>query len=78
MRTIASEWETFDAAVLADAGPTQRREMRRAFYAGIHCYHSLLADMAVRKVSMGEGLEILNRLEKEIEEFFKAIEDGLA
>lgn len=34
MKPIANDWEIFERMLLADAGPVQRRDMRRAFYAG--------------------------------------------
>lgn len=45
MKTIASEWAEFSGLVLApDAPPTQRTEMKRAFYAGALAFAAACSD----------------------------------
>jgi hypothetical protein len=43
--TIAAEWASFEAAVLRNATPAQRMDMRRAFYSGAGAFHDIMARM---------------------------------
>lgn len=46
-RTVAHEWKQFEAAVMPPDAPTiQRREMRRAFYAGVWAMLNLASTIA--------------------------------
>jgi hypothetical protein len=43
-RSLAEEWETFNQNIIPKmAGPTQRAEMKRAFYAGAIVIFSLMS-----------------------------------
>ncbi len=47
MQTIDSMWEAFaETAIPKAAHPTQRQEMRRSFYAGVHAALMLGVEMA--------------------------------
>jgi hypothetical protein len=79
MKTIADRWAVFDRVVLSKAGVVQRKEMRRAFYAGFH--ESLLAmlDMANESGENDDvGETMIARLHKECEQFAADIAAGKA
>lgn len=79
MRKLASAWDTFVAAVLPpSAGPVQRQEMRRAFYAGAQA--ALLVTVAISEPEVSEeaGVATLEALHEECRQFAKAISEGRA
>lgn len=79
MRTLASAWDTFHAAVLPPgAGPIQRQEMRRAFYAGAQAALLATVDISEPEVSEDAGVAALEALHDECRQFAKAISEGRA
>ena len=76
-RTVQSEWDSFVMMVLpADAGPVQRSEMRRAFYAGAEATRRLHWDIGDKSVSEDEGMRMLDEWDKEIKQFAADIAAG--
>ena len=81
MKTIAERGSDFEAAVLdpVQAEPLQRREMRRAFYAGF--FSSLMAGVEMADESGDDdpaGVRMLQALHDECREFGLAINAGKA
>ena len=79
MRTIAQVWAQFDAKVLVNAGEVQRREMRRAFYAGFHS--CLVASLDIARESRDNddlGATMMERLSQECLAFVDEIKAGRA
>lgn len=75
-RRIRAAWDSFEVSVIPkEAGPTQRAEMRKAFYAGA----ALLYGEIFSNLSEGEGeateadLELINGLRDELIEFGESI-----
>ena len=80
MRSVAQQWAQFEALVLpASAGPTQRQEMRRAFYAGFQ--GALMAGIEMADES-GEsddiGVTLIQRLHDECQQFAREVAAGRA
>jgi hypothetical protein len=74
---IRSAFDAYlDRVGLADAGPVQRRELRRAFYAG--CWEVLCAAGAVRVENSitNTGAALLGAMQAECEEFGNRVLDG--
>jgi len=77
MNTLAQEAEAFELAVMpTGAGPVQRQEMVRSFYAGCNCLLNLLHEVA--GLPEEEGVAVLNSYRDEIEEFVRKIQRGEA
>lgn len=80
--TIKEEWESFETALLQDAGDIQRQEMRRAFYAGAQSFFSILTSSVSQTENPDEVTEedmnLLDALAKELEQFGKDVEEGRA
>jgi hypothetical protein len=80
MKTIAEHWREFEQMVLPPMASTiQRREMRRAFYAGFQS--CLSAAIEIGTTSDGDdkqGAEMLQRLQDECQQFVAAVLDGQA
>lgn len=62
-------WESVERAILANAGPTQRQEMRRAFYLGAASYMEIMQKAAMRELSEEQGAQLIADLLLEIEQF---------
>jgi hypothetical protein len=77
---VQEQWNTFAQAVLPkDCSDLQRKEMRRAFYAGAH----MLFCMLVGGVSEGaeaepQDIQMLSDLNAECEAFAESIKQGTA
>ena len=77
---VAEQWNTFAQAVLPrDCSDVQRKEMRRAFYAGAHMIFCMLTG----SVSAGDGVEpeditLLKDLNAECEDFAESVKAGRA
>lgn len=68
MRTIAAQWASYEAAVVPkDAGPTQREECRRAFFAGAAAAFSVF--QSVDDLSDDAGVAVLEGLHQELRGF---------
>jgi len=66
MNIIEIEWVAFERVVIPDnASTTQRREMKKAFYAGVACFFSRLMSLESEK----ETQKILESLDSELRSF---------
>jgi hypothetical protein len=79
--TVKEQWDDFAAAIFCGVPvhPTQRQEMRRAFYAGY--FSSLSANRSVvgsPAVSEDEGVVILEAWYKECLAFNEDVKNGKA
>jgi hypothetical protein len=76
--TMASLWEEYDRrAMPPQAGETQRRETRRAFYAGIMATLSEISTVAENH-TLEDGSKVLDGWMAECAEFLKLIGEGKA
>lgn len=67
---VRSYWESYEEhCVPREAGPEQRTETRRAFYAGALFTIMVLDRIGEPDVPEREGLEIMSMLRAECEEF---------
>jgi hypothetical protein len=76
---IASEWAAFSALILdpVQAGPTQRQECRRAFYAGAIAMFQLVSEASAHP---SEDVCVLNMelLNREIQQWTEMLQTGRA
>lgn len=77
---MAEQWDSFAREVLPkDAPPTQRQEMRRAFYAGAQgILHGIMAVLAASDTPTPEDLEAMANLEQELSDFVDLVKQGRA
>jgi hypothetical protein len=77
---MAEQWDQFARAVLPrDASADQRREMRRAFYAGAQgILFRVISALAPESEPTEDDLRMMDDLEKELAEFGQMIKDGRA
>lgn len=77
MRTIADQWASYERAVLPkDASAIQRRECKRAFYAGAQAVLGMQFDIA--NLSEDAGVACLDGLLAEGEQFCRDVLAGIA
>ena len=78
--TAAGGWESFRAAVVPpDAGLIQRREMRRAFYAGVwHLFNIVRRGGEDDAITEDDLFVILERIKAECEQFNRDVQRGRA
>lgn len=73
-KRIASEWNKFEKAVMPPNAPAvQRKEMRRAFYAGVWAMFQVAKELGEDSVSEEEGVKTLEEIEAECMEFMKQV-----
>jgi len=76
MNTIQGEWEKFESIVIhPEAGQLQRKEMRKAFYAGFYSAVTLLDGLNDQNLSKAAEAEVLKGLSDEMEMFRNEICD---
>lgn len=70
MMTVADQWKVYEALVLdpIKAGPVQRTETQRAFYAGAAAMLGLFSSVD-DSVDVDAGVEYLNQLTAEVRDF---------
>lgn len=73
---VANDWQQFEEHILQEAGPVQRREMRRAFYAGAHALLCTVQALGSDAFCEAEGVSILSRLRTEIDTFYSDLVAG--
>lgn len=79
MNTIRKQWDIFNTTVIpADAPAIQRKEMRRAFYAGAEALLRINFEIGGENVSEDQGMTILNGLNEECFDFAKQVAAGKA
>jgi len=77
---MAEQWDQFARSVLPkDCSPTQRQEMRRAFYAGAQgILFRVIAAFAPETEPTAEDLQIMEDLDQELRNFGEMIKKGRA
>jgi hypothetical protein len=77
---VAEQWNTFAQAVLPkDCSDLQRKEMRRAFYAGAHMlFCMLLGNLSEGGEPKPEDMQMLADMNAECEAFAESIKQGVA
>lgn len=79
MRTIEQYWNIFEACVIPQrAGPVQRSEMRKAFYAGVATMMEVNQALGSGDYSEDAGVSELEKIELQLSEFIDALSDGNA
>jgi hypothetical protein len=80
--TIRAGWDDYDRTILPpEAGAVQRRETRRAFYAGaIHMFHTLVTNVSATgdDEPTAEDLAMMDRLKAEIDRYAADLGRGRA
>jgi hypothetical protein len=77
--SIAAAWASFEQAVLTDAPPIQRRQMRRAFYAGAReLLNTILAMLDPGLNETEADLSRMDALNDELERFAVDLAEGRA
>ena len=79
-KLVAEQWDQFARAVLPkDAGETQRREMRRAFYAGAQgVMFGVIAALTPSGDAEEGDVQMLQELHDELSEFGEKVKAGRA
>lgn len=77
---MAEQWDQFSRAIFRDGTPaTQRREMKRAFYAGAQAIlFKVISAFAPEEEVTDADLQIMTDLQTELNEFAEAVKKGLA
>jgi hypothetical protein len=77
---VADQWADFLKRVVpTDAGPTQLRETRRAFYAGAQClFVGILNRLESGEEETPADLELMADIEAEFQDFAEKIRGGNA
>jgi len=77
---MAKQWDTFEKAYLPkDAPAVQRREMRRAFYAGAQgVLFGVIASLTNGAEPTAEDLAVMDGLQRELSDFARMVEGGRA
>lgn len=79
MRTLADEWKEFETLVIPQSAPAmQRKEMRRAFYAGAQSLLQATVEIASADLSDDAGAAILEGYHDECRRFGNDIAHGRA
>jgi len=69
---VAQEWQSFALAVMpVDAHPVQRQEMRRSFYGGVKAMLEVLKGIGSKSVSEEDGIALMERIDAELNQFYK-------
>lgn len=77
---IHDEWKKYERYVIPRAaGAVQRKEMRRAFFAGWRsCLSTVSSGMSEGNDITTEDIDILEQIERELQSFAAAVKDGSA
>lgn len=79
MKTLAEEWARYERMVLpATAGPTQRQETRRGFYAGAQALLCLISGVGSDDISEDQGAKMIEARHQELLAFNAAVQEGRA
>lgn len=77
---VLEQWLTFSAMTLKDAGPDQKRELRRAFYAGFEAFYRVCmtaTDTTTPDCTDGD-LSVMEDMHNELAAFAREVEEGRA
>lgn len=77
---MAEQWNSFATTVIPmNISATQRREMRRAFYAGGQAIlFGLIAALAPGSEPTAEDLTVMSDLQQELSDFATSVKEGRA
>jgi len=77
---MAEQWNEFSRQIIhKDAPEIQKREMRRAFYAGAQSIlFRVIESFAPESEPTDEDLKIIEDLHQELQDFAKRVQQGLA
>ena len=77
---MAEQWDSFARAVLpSGCSSDQRREMRRAFYAGAHAIlFKVIMSLAPDSEPTSDDLAMMDNLQQELSAFAEAVKAGRA
>lgn len=77
--TINDRWKYFESKILdpINAGPTQRQEMKRAFFSGANEVLDIMT-REITELSDEDGVKEISRLYRQLEGFGEAIKLGVA
>jgi hypothetical protein len=75
---VAEQWDQFARAVLpAGCSPVQRKEMRRAFYAGAESIlFRIIQAFAPENEVTDADLQIMQDVDQELKEFARRVKEG--
>ena len=74
---MAEQWDQFSRLLLASASPIQKREMRRAFYAGGQAImFKIIASLAPESEPTADDLTMMDDLQQELNAFAEAVKAG--
>lgn len=77
-KLIQEKWVEFDLLVLDGLPEFQKREMKRAFYSGVHCLRIIHSDIDDMKISSGEKEKLVSGIADELKDFKDEIAKGNA
>lgn len=76
---IAEAWRSFEEVLPEQAGPLQRKETRRAFYAGANAlFHIMLENVSDDPEFTDQDQELGDAVQAEFEEFVADVQAGRA
>jgi hypothetical protein len=81
MKRIYNEWRSFENSVLIPIGASrlQRREMRRAFYAGAQRLFAVMVNGASDQEDVTEAdLQMMEGISQELDQFARDVRSGKA
>jgi hypothetical protein len=79
MKTMAEQWASYERDVVPDtAGPIQRIESARAFYAGAQALLDLISGLGVDDISDDQGAAMIESLHQELKAFADDVQAGRA
>jgi hypothetical protein len=76
---VAEAWASYEREVIPDtAGATQRKESRRAFYAGASAMFRLVGGVGIDDISEDQGAAMIERLHLELHAFARDLREARA
>lgn len=77
---MAEQWDSFARAALpSGCSSDQRREMRRAFYAGAQAImFKVIISLAPELEPTNDDLALMDNLQRELSDFAEAVKEGRA
>lgn len=77
--TIKEAWESLESMILQNAGPVQKKEMRRAFYAGAQAFLGILLNHLDDNNSdevTEMDMSLMDSLHDELKQFAQDLQEG--
>jgi len=76
MNTIAEKWNQYEGLFHEKAGEVQRKETKRAFYAGAMAFMVITMRIGEKEISEEAGCAMMMGLEEELKLFAKQVIKG--